>query len=37
MHIIKKRKRNITAETEGAGVTFDLSFFDNSKVIDFDD
>jgi len=21
----------------GAGVTFDLTFFDNSKVIDFDD
>ncbi len=22
---------------KGAGVTFDLTFFDNSKVIDFDD
>ncbi len=23
--------------TAGAGATFDLTFFDNSKVIDFDD
>ena len=23
--------------SKGAGVTFDLTFFDNSKVIDFDD
>jgi hypothetical protein len=28
---------NIIASQTGAGVTFDLTFFDNSKVIDFDD
>ena len=34
---IKAYKIFFKAANTGAGVTFDLTFFDNSKVIDFDD
>jgi hypothetical protein len=35
--VLKIRKESGNVEISGAGATFDWMFFDNSKLIEFDD